>query len=110
MNFKRVRISTTIPTANADELRDAVGKAGAGVFGEYTFCSFSSPGEGRFLPSENAQPHIGQSNTLEVVQEVQVSVNCDLKDAKKVVAALRAAHPYEEVLVDIIPLIDEADL
>lgn len=110
MNFKRVQITTTVPQKNADELRQALGKAGAGVLGDYSFCSFSINGKGRFKPSENADPHIGEANKLEVVEEEQISVNCDLMDAKQIVAALRQAHPYEEPLIDIVPLIDEEDL
>jgi hypothetical protein len=110
MNFKRVQISTTVPLENADTIRKALGEAGAGVLGDYSFCSFSIIGKGQFKPSEDARPHIGEANTLEVVDEDRISVNCDLSAAKQVVAALRAAHPYEEPLIDIIPLIDEIDL
>jgi len=110
MDFKRVKISTTVPIENADALRDALGKAGAGTFGEYTFCSFSSRGIGRFKPSENANPHIGKANKLEAVEEEQVEVICQREDAKQVIAALKAVHPYEEVIVEIVPLLDENQL
>lgn len=107
MDFKRVKISTTVPVENADQLRQALGKAGAGKIGEYSFCSFSVRGKGRFMPSEDANPHIGEANKLEVVEEEQVEVVCDRTIAKQVIAALKAAHPYEEVIIDITPLIDE---
>lgn len=110
MDFKRVQITTTVPLENTDAIREASGNAGAGTLGDYSFCSFSINGKGRFKPSENADPHIGEANKLEVVEEEQISVNCDLKEAKRVIAALRAAHPYEEPLIDIVPLIDEEDL
>lgn len=110
MEFKRVQITTTVPLKNADAIREALGEVGAGRLGDYSFCSFSIRGKGRFKPSENADPHIGEANKLEVVEEEQISVNCDRRDAKRVVAALRAAHPYEEPLIDIVPLINEEDL
>lgn len=110
MNFKRVKITTTVPLENADALREALGKAGAGVLGDYSYCSFTVTGKGRFKPTENANPHIGEANKLEVVEEEQISVNCDLEAAKQIVTALRTAHPYEEPLIDIVPLIDEEDL
>jgi hypothetical protein len=110
MDFKRVQITTTVPLENTDAIREALGNAGAGVLGDYSFCSFSIKGKGRFKPSENADPHIGEANKLEVVEEEQISVNCGLKNAKQIVTALRAAHPYEEPLIDIVPLIDEEDL
>jgi hypothetical protein len=56
MDFKKVKISTTVPTENAEDSRAALGKAGAGVFGNYTFCSFSVIGKGRFKPNEKAHP------------------------------------------------------
>ena len=110
MDFKRVKITTTAPIESADTLREALGKAGAGVLGDYSFCSFSINGKGRFIPSGAANPHIGAADKLEIVEEEQISVNCDRQDAKHIVAALRAAHPYEEPLIDIVPLIDEVDL
>lgn len=110
MDFTRVKISTTVPVKDADRLRDALGKAGAGQVGEYSFCSFSVTGKGRFMPSENADPHIGEANKLETVEEEQIEVVCDRARAKQVVAALKTAHPYEEVIVDITPLLDEAML
>lgn len=106
----KVKISTTVPIENADELRAALGEAGAGVFGEYRYCSFSVVGKGRFLPVGNANPHIGQVGNLEVVEEEQVEVICDRSVAKEVIAALKQAHPYEEVIVEIIPLLDEEEL
>ena len=106
----KVKISTTVPTENADELRAALGKAGAGVFGEYRYCSFSVTGKGRFLPMAGANPHIGQVGKLEIVEEEQFEVICDRGIAKQVIAALKQAHPYEEVIVEVIPLIDENDV
>lgn len=110
MDFTRVKISTTVPLENADQLRDALGNAGAGQVGEYSFCSFSVTGKGRFKPNENADPHIGEANKLEVVEEEQIEVVCNRAIAKQVIAALKAAHPYEEVIVEVTPLIDEAQL
>lgn len=102
----QVKISTTVPIENADELRKALGDAGAGIFGDYKYCSFSVTGKGRFLPLDGANPHIGQVGKLETVEEEQIEVICDRAVAKQVVAAMKKAHPYEEV----IPLIDENDL
>lgn len=110
MNFKRVKISTTVPLEYADKVRDALGKAGAGLIGDYSFCSFSSSGQGRFLPNEQANPHIGKAGALEEVEEEHVEVVCERSVARQVIAALKEAHPYEEVIIDIVPLIDEDQL
>jgi hypothetical protein len=106
----RVKIVTFVPNESADEVRLALGGAGAGILGEYSFCSFSAAGVGRFKPSDNANPHIGEKNELNVVMEHRVEVTCERKDAKAVITALKKAHPYEEVAFDIYALMGEDEL
>ncbi len=108
--MNRVKIVTFVPSKNADAVRQAVGDVGAGVLGEYSYCSYSTVGMGRFTPSKNAHPHIGQPNTAEAVEEERIEVACHRNDAKKVIAAIKSVHPYEEVAFDVYPLIDENDL
>lgn len=106
----KVKIVTFVPTDNAAIVREALGKAGAGQIGEYSFCSYSVLGKGRFIPSKNATPHIGQPGVAEVVEEERIEVECDRSNAKAVVTAMKSAHPYEEVAFDIYPLLDESEL
>ena len=110
MEFTQVKIVVTVPSENADAIREALGKAGAGKLGNYSFCSFSVTGTGRFLPNEHAHPHIGEPGKPETVTEERIEVICERANAKEVITALRAAHPYEEPAVDIYPLLDERDL
>lgn len=110
MNFKRIKIITTAPLNEADKIRQALGEAGAGKLGEYSFCSFSYRGQGRFMPSDKANPYIGEANKLKIVEEEQIEVVCLRENAKQVIAALRQAHPYEEPVVDIVPLMSEEEL
>jgi len=110
MEFTKVKIVTFVPLENADVIRQALGAAGAGLIGEYSFCSYSVIGKGRFMPSENANPHIGTVNKSEVVDEERIEVVCDRTKAKHVIAAMKRVHPYEEVAFDIYPLIGESQL
>ena len=52
MHFTQVKIVVTVPPENADVIREALGKAGAGSLGNYSYCSFSSLGVGRFRPED----------------------------------------------------------
>jgi hypothetical protein len=106
MDFKKVKITTYVPLDSADNVRSVLGMAGAGTIGEYSFCSYSVVGRGRFMPSENANPNIGKSGTLEVVGEERIEVVCDRTNAKMVIESLKLAHPYEEVAFDVTPLLD----
>jgi hypothetical protein len=108
--MSNVKIVTFVPLASANDVRQAFGDAGAGQIGEYSYCSYSVVGKGRFVPSSQAQPHIGSAGVAEVVEEERIEVVCDRLDAKAVIAALKQAHPYEEVAFDIYELIDVGEL
>lgn len=106
----KVKIVTFVPVNNADKVREALGNAGAGQIGEYSFCSYSVLGKGRFIPSDNANPYIGQSGIAEVVEEERIEVECDRAKARAVIKAMKLVHPYEEVAFDIYPLLEESEL
>ena len=108
-NVNRVKIFVTVPVENVNEVREAVCNAGAGVIGEYTFCTSSTKSLGTFIPSENANPHIGERNKLEFVEEEKLEFVCNIEKVKSVIKELRKSHPYEEPAIDIIPLIDESE-
>jgi hypothetical protein len=100
-----VKLVVFVPEQNADEVREALGKAGAGKIGEYSFCSFSIKGKGRFKPSEKASPHIGDANKLEAVNEERIEVACEKDEALQIIKVIKGVHPYEEVVIDIYPML-----
>ncbi len=102
----RVKIVVTVPVSHADSVREAMGLAGAGHIGNYSSCSFSSKGIGRFKPEIGANPAIGRVGELETVEEERIEVICDAGILKGVIAAIRKAHPYEEPALDVFPLLD----
>ena len=111
MNFdiKNVKIAVFIPEEKVSELRDAVCNAGAGVLGNYTYCTSSTKVVGTYIPNENAKPYEGTANTLEFVEELKLEFICDVKKVKKILSIIREIHPYEEPCIDIIPLLNEKD-
>lgn len=108
-NINRVKIFVTIPTDSVEKVREAVCNAGAGIIGEYSFCTSSTKSIGTFIPNENANPYIGKQDKLEFVEEEKLEVVCDVDKVKIVIKELRKVHPYEEPAIDIIPLIDESE-
>lgn len=108
-NVKKVKIFVTVPKDNLDEVRTAMCNAGAGIIGNYTFCSTSTKSVGTFIPNDIANPYIGEQNKLEVVEEEKLEVICDIENVKNVVIELRKKHPYEEPAIDIVPLLDESN-
>ncbi len=95
------KIVVTVPVGSADKLRQAIGEAGGGKMGNYSFCSFSVRGVGRFLPGDGAHPAIGEVGKPEEVEEERIEVNCADELVAGVVSAIRAVHPYEEPAIDV---------
>ncbi len=109
MDFKRIQIVVGVPHTHLYQLLGAMAAAGAGQLGEYTHCSYTSDGIGRFKPSATANPALGAKEQLNEVPEVRVETICDREKVKQVVAAIRAAHPYEEPMLYLLPLLSEED-
>lgn len=110
MRGDKVQIVFTVSQADVNPVLKAMGEAGAGVLGEYTFCSFAAAGTGRFLAGDSATPHVGSAGEINAEAELRVETFCEREKAKAVVGAIKAAHPYEEPVIYIIPLLSEDDL
>jgi len=95
-----------VPEDAAAPLRAAIVEAGAGGFGNYDHCTFTSPGQGRFRPLEGADPSIGSIGTVEVVDEHRIECVLPRRARAAVVAALHAAHPYETPAFDVVEMAD----
>ncbi|MEL6772425.1 MAG: Nif3-like dinuclear metal center hexameric protein [Bacteroidota bacterium] len=100
-----VKLVTFVPNDAAEAVHAAMAEAGAGRIGDYEACAFTSSGRGYFRPTERANPAIGTAGgPLEAVDEVRLEVEVMRWDLGRVVAALKAAHPYEEVAYDVFAL------
>ena len=98
------KVVTFVPHDWADAVRAAMADAGAGRIGHYTQCSFGSDGQGTFLGDDTTSPAVGRRGRLESVNELRLEMLCHHNQLREVVAALKTAHPYEEVAYDVYPL------
>jgi dinuclear metal center YbgI/SA1388 family protein len=101
------KLYTYVPLANANEVRSALFEAGAGQIGNYDECSFNVEGTGTFRAGENTDAHVGKKYEQHLEKEVKIEVIFPNHLQKRVVAALKKTHPYEEVAYDIIKLSNE---
>lgn len=99
-----VKLVIFTPPSHADQIREAMGKAGAGKIGNYSFCTFSSPGFSRFKPESGSNPTIGDVGILEVVEEERIETVCSKELLANVIEAIKSVHPYEEAPIDIYPI------
>lgn len=94
-------LAVYVPVGSAAVVRTALAGAGAGGLGDYTEASFSSEGTGTFRPGPAAHPAVGSIGRLAEVAETRVEVVLPRSRRAAVLAAMRAAHPYEEVAYDL---------
>ena len=99
-----IKLVTFVPTAQAEEVRNALFTAGCGYIGDYDSCSYNTEGEGTFRAQEGSKPFCG--NIGELHHEAEVRIETILPEYKKreVIRTLLLTHPYEEPAYDLYPL------
>ncbi len=102
----RVKLVWFVPEEALDVTRDAVFTAGGGRIGEYERCSWYAAGTGTFHGGDETSPTVGERGREERVPELRVETVVPADRVENAVAALRAAHPYEEPAYDVYPLVD----
>ena len=98
------KLVTFVPEERFEKVAHALFDAGAGRIGDYSSCSFRSPGRGTFFGEEGTNPKVGRSGHREDVPELRLETVVRIADVSKVIAALRASHPYEEPAFDLVRL------
>ncbi|EGA89197.1 hypothetical protein GPDM_12015 [Planococcus donghaensis MPA1U2] len=99
-----VKIAVFVPETHEETVREALAKAGAGAIGDYESCSYTLSGTGRFRPTNDADPYIGEAGKMEVTAESKVEVVVRKNEKDRVIKAMISAHPYEEVAYDVFTL------
>jgi dinuclear metal center YbgI/SA1388 family protein len=101
------KLSVFVPQAEKENLMKALFDSGAGHIGNYSECSFSSQGTGSFKAGPGTDPYVGSINERHYENEVKLEVIFPAWLHNKVVAAMLAAHPYEEVAYDVYGLMNQ---
>ena len=104
-NLKKLEVY--VPNDYSEKVKNALFEAGAGNIGFYDECSFSISGTGTFRPMEGSKPFSGELNVRENVYEEMISVIFENFKQQQIIAAMKSAHPYEEVAYQIIKLENE---
>ncbi len=92
-----------VPVDVVDRVADALFAVGAGIVGKgkYSRCSFRTPGTGTFFGEPGASPAVGQAGKLEHVDEIRLETIVPIDKIESALAAMKSAHPYEEVAYDL---------
>ncbi len=101
MSEKLYKLVIFVPETHLEKVRTAICEAGAGHIGNYDYCTFVTHGIGTFRGLKGANPAIGKVGKIEEVKEARLETIVPKAKLKKVIAAMKKSHPYEEVAYDI---------
>ena len=105
-NFTNVKLEIFVPQDHALNLRDELAKIGVGVIGNYDHCVALTPVRGFFRPMEGANPFEGEVGQINEVAECKLEVNSKRELVNEALKVIKSVHPYEEPLINIIPLVN----
>ena len=103
-NFTDVKLEIFVPQEYALKIRDELAKIGVGRLGHYDHCVAIYPVQGYFRPLPGAEPFEGEIGKVTEAAEYKVEVNCERVLVNEAMKVIRDVHPYEEPLVNVIPL------
>ena len=103
-NFTDVKLEIFAPQEYALKIRDQLAKIGVGKIGDYDHCVAIYQVQGYFRPLPGANPFDGEIGKIQETAEAKVEVNCKRELVTEAIQVIRRVHPYEEPLVNIIPL------
>ena len=98
------KLFTFVPAEKAAQVRTAIFEAGGGQIGNYSECSFNAEGTGTFKAGEGTNPYVGAIGEQHSETEIKIEVIFPAFLEYKIIAAMKTAHPYEEVAYDIAAL------
>ena len=104
MEFAYCKLEIFLPEEALPAVARALREAGAGHIGKYDSCLSYSRVTGCWRPLEGASPYLGQVGEISAEPELKVEVTCPTEKVDQVLAAVKRAHPYEEPVINAIPL------
>ena len=102
--MRYLKLEIFIPKSHLPELQSALQCADAGHIGNYDSCLSYAPVMSTWRPLKGTKPYSGAVGELSLEQELKVEVTIRAEQLKEVMDAVRRVHPYEEPVVNAIPL------
>lgn len=106
---KLYKYAVYVPQGHEHEIKEVLGRAGAGLQGNYSHCSFQLQGIGAFKPLTGAEPFIGKVDEVALVNEFKIEAIVPESRLNRVIKQVMTAHPYEEPAFDIVELKNEGE-
>ncbi len=101
------KIEVYVPNEAFEQVLHAIHTAGAGIIGNYDHVFAATQVTGHWRPLIGANPYLGKIGEIESTPEIKIEVNCKREMVQQTVHAIRKAHPYEEPLIQVIPVLND---
>ena len=107
MEFKEVKIEIYVPEEYIAKLREELTKVNACKVGDYDNVMSIVNVRGYWRPLEGSKPFNGEIGKVCEGQECKIEIRCKTEYVKNAIQVIKRIHPYEEPLINIIPLANE---
>ena len=105
MEFEFCKLEIFLPESHLEAVQQALWSVDAGHIGAYDRCLSWSRVESCWRPLEGTDaPYLGRMGEVCHAPELKVEVPCRTDRVEETVAAVKRAHPYEEPVINVIPL------
>ena len=105
MDFKYCKLEIFLPPSHLEVLQKALQEVDAGHIGNYDSCMSVSPVTGYWRPLDGCNPYIGTNGEISCEPELKVEVTVYTENVDKTIEVVKAVHPYEEPVINVIPLL-----
>jgi hypothetical protein len=104
MEFRVFKLEIFVPETHFRALQRALQRVGAGHIGRYDSCLSYSRVIGTWRPLEGSSPYLGERGEISEEPELKVEVACRAEKLDETLRAIEEVHPYEEPVINVIPL------
>ncbi|QED46592.1 hypothetical protein [Cytobacillus dafuensis] len=106
MNINHVKVEVLLPEEYIEELRNKLNDIGVLTVGKYDNVISYSIVHGYWRPLDDSKPFNGTVGEISFGTECKMEFRCSYKNIDEVVNIIKSVHPYEEPIINIIPLLN----
>ena len=104
MDFKYCKLEIFIPETHITQLQKALQSVDAGHIGKYDSCMSCSQLISYWRPLDGTNPYIGKAGEISCEREVKVEVTVYTEKVEETIRAIKEVHPYEEPVINALPI------
>lgn len=106
MVFEFVKVEVLLPEEYIENLRNELNNLGVLTVGNYDNVISYTFVKGYWRPMEGSTPFNGTKGEISFGIECKMEFRCLYKDIAEVRNVIKSIHPYEEPVINVIPLLD----